>query len=329
MGKAIKGIATSLISLVILLLSATPVMAADPTLPGTFQVVSAKACRNVVVSGDAVIAFIYHISDESYSQDVNQLFQFRLFGTDGTTLLGSVSPFAYSDAGFGMGFSAFYFSANGPTWNSGIIINISGSPQYWEDPPSLNYQMSAAEYTSSTDQDDNQAALATYLVGAASTIELQWGVQLVEQSGDFTILTTIGATYATGTIPGIRNMAPGMFASQSHPINTDRINWGTTGADAYLNQWPGTWVADVMYSGGNLFGGNVLAFMSVVSMMGVLVLYILANRFWNDTRAVPSMSVVILTSAFMQGGFARGPFFVILACCVVFFIFCLMIRNAN
>lgn len=330
MGKKTKRISLIILALVGLsLATTTPVMAADPTTPATFQIVSAQACRNVVVPGDEVIAFIYNISDQTYTKDVNQYFQFRLLDTDATTLLGACTPFAYNAAGYDMGYSAFYFASGGPAWNSGININISGSPVYWATPPTINYTMAAAEYESSTNQAVNQAKLATFLIGATNTIQLDWGVQMVEQSGSYTILTAIGATYATGTIPGIRNMAPGMFASQNPNVDTSRKNWGTAGSDAYLNQWPGTKVAEFMAWGGDLFGGNVIAFMTVMAMLGILILYGLANRVWNDTRAVPSMAIVVLTSSFMQGGLSRGPFFIIVAIAAIFLMFCLMLRNAN
>src|SRR3990172_6327807 len=151
-------------AIAIFLVMAVPVFAVDP--PGSISVISAKVTRFLVEENDMLIVFHYNLDYASIPDEpASDTFSFRLYDTDGTTLLLSAIPYVYLNNGYGQGVSAFYFSAeDAPTWGGAYIINIVGSPAYFDPLPTpYNYPIASGDYVTVTSQSANRSALKSYI----------------------------------------------------------------------------------------------------------------------------------------------------------------------
>ena len=256
--SARAAIAGAILAVLILLTVSSPVSATDPGFPTVFSIGTPAVFQDIFEPNDFLLVFPYDITYDNSQPGTpaSLLFTYRLMSEDGKDTLASAVPYPYNNSGYGQGTVAIYFTAaDAPAWEGLYIIRIDGNPMYWVTPPTAaTHTLSAAEYSSLASQ---PGALASYIMGQAASLEINWGVKLYDTNGSGgAALTSTGQTYFTTVIPGLNTVCPGIMAvSVSTPTWTDSTTPGTSAAAAWVNQWAGTGVIERLTTWGNAMGG--------------------------------------------------------------------------
>ncbi len=295
--------------------SAAPVFAVDPALPTIFTIDDVQVVKNVAATGDVLVAFKYtiHYDSGQPTTPANKLFHFRLFAAGGTTQLGAVEPYAYNNSGYDMGYSAFYFEpADAPTWESALVLKMAGNPQYWAAPPGVNYTLTTTDYSQLSSKTENQELLGNWIIVVCQSLEIDWSVKLLTETAQSTILNDTGAAYGKGTIPGLSNLAPQIFAVQKGLIDTTRRAWTTNEADAWGNQWNGTIVGDMLTGLQNLFSLSNWLVLTTLLVLVICIGFFIWGFVWiQDNSAAMLASSHVLAGSTAMGLFHPGALAVI------------------
>jgi hypothetical protein len=295
--------------------AAAPVFAVDPTLPTVFTIDDVQVVKNVAATGDVLVAFKYtiHYNSGQPTTPANSLFHFRLFAADGVTEIGAIQPYAYNNSGYDMGYSAFYFDPlTAPTWESALVLKMAGNPQYWGVPPITNYTLVTSDYSQLSSRSENQKLLGDWIISISRMLEVDWSVKLLTETAQSTILNDTGAAYGKGTIPGLQNLAPKVFAVQSQSLDTSRRTWTTNEADAWGHQWEGTVVGDMLTGLQNLFHqGNWLVLTTLMVFVICIAFFIWGFVWIQDNSAAMLASSHVLAGSTAMGLFHPGALAVI------------------
>lgn len=227
----------------------SPAFALEP--PEEIYFNSVQVVRNTVESGDIAIAFYFNTSYETYPTDVSasDAVIIRLYDTDGSTLLATGSPYSLFDGGYGPQVSGFYFDADevaalGLTWNQPYVINITYSEAYVEEPPEEEYEITTADYSTPTDQEENQLAFTSWIFGICDNLETARPLYTLHGSTDAgVVLTDIGELYFRGALEGIQSVAPSLFFLQFITPSAVSVNYTANMTSFYGGRLTGT---DVM-----------------------------------------------------------------------------------
>lgn len=239
----------------VLTFSPIPVFASVAS-PDTFVISSVEAYRDCIEETDQlyIITGTVEYGTNPTGYDVSDLVLIRLM--DGTTELGSTSPYPFYDSGFdyfvvGLYFSAADVSENGMGWgeSTGYSVRMEGNPF-------IDWTTGSPETTMSTFQlwydgssvSDTQSRVTTRLRVLARTAENNYdptSFLFLESIGGELKLTAYGEDYFTNSIPNLRYIAPDLFTASSTPVNLeekilteDYYSTGdTTGAQAYGANW--------------------------------------------------------------------------------------------
>jgi hypothetical protein len=215
-----------LILMAIILMLCLPIPALSLTLPSSMSIPDVKVFRNLAETGDMLYIFEYDIAftSDNYSQTTpaSDSFIFRLYNTDGVTLLAATTPYIYSffgSNGYGHGVSSFYFSANTtkPTWGSAVTIELYGVPAYFSPAQSYSYTLTTSKYTTSTTEEANRAELYNYVLILSDRLASYYhstGIILKATSDSGIILSSYGELYFRGAIPGLQSLCPTLFYIQ-------------------------------------------------------------------------------------------------------------------
>jgi hypothetical protein len=262
------------------LATAIPVYA-DPADPDSMDIYAIYANRNLLETGDMLIVFHYDIAYTVLpTEAANQNFIFRLIDTDGTTELGAVRPYPYEDLGYNQGCSSFYFDADdAPTWGETYTIQIAGNPVKFTVPPVENFTIATSDYTSSTDQDDNQSELAGHILDIAADLEVAWTATLTDAGDTGTVLYGAGETYFRSAVIGLQGVAPSLFIVQVGDPDYTRQSWGTNQATTYEARYNGTWIQAGINAVAGLFHLSDISLSSIIVLIAVVALVILSSYY--------------------------------------------------
>lgn len=229
-----------------LLVFSVPAFALDN--PDTSPNIShVKANRYLLESGDALIYGDYDIpyaTPPDTGADSAYIFTLR----DGSTIIGSVTPYAMMDNGYNEGIFAFYFSASDNlTWGTKYTIRIAQNPSQFASPQTWDFVMPSTAYTSASDQDTNQSQLKINIILAAQRLQTVYssdGYTFLDTSAAGTVLSSpTGETYFRGVIYGIQAMASDLFNVQILDLYTTAREWTTDLADNYSSRLDSGWYA--------------------------------------------------------------------------------------
>ena len=202
--------------LAVLIASAIPVYAMSA--PTSISVVSVQVVRNTIENGDMAFIFEGEINYPTppLTPTAAQAFIFRLYATNGSTVLKTQTPYALFNSGYGKLAGCFYFTAaTAPSWGSTYYIKIEGLASYFSPLPSAgSYHLAAGNYSASTDEDDNQNLAESYIMDIAEDIEDSIGVTLIGPSEIGTGLTASGEAYFRGAVENVDTIAHGIFFTQ-------------------------------------------------------------------------------------------------------------------
>lgn len=317
-------IAVPLLAAILTLAQATPV-AAVPAAPDSITLPKMYAFRNLVETGDFSLVFESGINYATPPTiTANQAFIFQLLGTDGTTILGTSTPFNYHNSGYGLGASAFYFpAATAPTWGATYSIKITGNPAVFTGTiPSGVFVVTEATYTASTTQDDNQHELYTAVLTIANDLQSSWGSTYVMTTAGTTrtVLYQDGANYFRSAVPGIQSMSPYLFDTTLVAPDFSLTAWTTGQATTYEERLNGTWIGVAMTEFAGIFDMTAINFNTFIAVIGILALVGLSVYYDENRSPTPGLmaGLPIETCAVLTGSMPMGLPAVLSLCCVIF-----------
>jgi hypothetical protein len=144
------------------------------------------------------------------------------------------------------------------------------------------------DYSSAVTQADSRAALANWLAPRLRTIEQDW--TLIDAEAPDLIssgskLTLSGEDYLLATIPGLRTMAPALFAVQVLPNTITPRTFGTTYADSLAADASESLVGQGLQGASTEWGpspGALGAFLT----LGLFLIVIIASQLqWQNATA--------------------------------------------
>lgn len=194
------------------------------TNPNSMSIIEGEWFRNVAVAGDMVYVFHFKIdygSSPTYPDTpASDTIIFRLYDTDGTTLITTNKPYPYvlfASRGYGDGVSSFYIPASDEgVWEAAYKANIVGLPLYFTGLSSYVSEIAPSDWnTEADDMETQRETMYDYILGLCDDLKIIYSTipMTTATDGEFT-LSPYGESYFTGAIPGIYSMCPKLFFSQ-------------------------------------------------------------------------------------------------------------------
>jgi hypothetical protein len=282
--------------------TAMPVHAID--LPDSTPVVEQiDVYRNCIETGD-YLAIIYENTPYTSTPTVNygDAFIWRFYDTDGTTVLGQATGYAYNEGGYGYNVISFYFAADdAPTWGQEYTITLTGVPQHFDSPPQYTYNIVSSDYSSFTVQSDVQDAIASRVIEIAIDLTGNWNVaaaySLTAAGETGTVLSIYGQSFFRGAIYGLQAIAPKAFELEIGTIDADPRTWTTTYVTELAEQYEGNYIEDAEAAGEDFLNVSYnLMGMLVVATLAVVIIFgnwrISGGNKWNGfVEAVPVLVI--------------------------------------
>lgn len=288
------------------LLFATPAYAdmSDPDSPPTVDRI--RIYHNLLETGDFLLVLEANIPYASTpGTPVTEAFIWRLIHTDGTTVFGTTTGYAYNDNGYGYNVYSMYldaatFSGFGMVWGTAYTIRLTGNPAVFVTPPTYNFTISSSDYTTLTETADNQAALAAEILYLAGDLNVKWALptdyRLTLESETGTVLSIYGEDVFRGSIYGVQALAPTAFRFVVENIGAADRSWNTTYVTSLENQWAGTWIETARNASRDLLGTDydLMSIILLVVACGILVVINLSltSDAWNGLIDVAFVLVV-------------------------------------
>jgi len=227
-----KKLAVVLVSVLLLLVLATiPVLAiADPDTPPS---VNAVYVYDLTDGGVGVLIDYFLDYAVAPTETATEAYLSAFIDTDGITQLKSIAPYAFDDKGYGHGLMWIRFTEDEVTADSIDSASIAlykvwlmGNPTVasgWSgDPPKT--EVGIDEWTTVSDP---STLLAMRMLYYADILELEWSLDLIEETSIGSKLTTLGESYFTNVIPNLRDLAPACFSSGTHEPTPQDIDYET------------------------------------------------------------------------------------------------------
>ena len=283
-------------------LSTLPALAAIAEPTDTPTVSNIKVNQWLIEEGDILIYGDYNIPQTSPPIiGADEAYVFMLL--DGTTLLGSGTPFTKMDNGYNKGVFSFYFAAdNDLTWGQAYTIRISQNPSQFETPDTWDYVLAESSYTSEDTQEGNQVQLTTNIIAAAQRLEsFHTDYTFLDATSGGTVLSApTGETYFRGAIYGIQAMAPDLFLVQTMEIYTSR-DWTKEQFDTYEERFSEGWVGTSENATGEQFGVTPSSVMGILFIVPLSVGAIIVSsiRFRRADPGLITASLFVLMGGLM------------------------------
>lgn len=310
-----KKISTFLV-LLLLLLIPTAVYAADPiTSPESVSIDDVRVYHNLAETDDMLVIFQYDIaftSDNYSTVPASDTFQFRFYDTDGTTLRASDTPYVYAffeSNGYGQGVGSFYLAAsdNKPTWGDPAIINIAGSPTYFDPVPDpVNLELSPSDYTTATTQADNQDELKAYVLLLCDRLQSAYqdtGIVLKTTSDSGIVLSPYGEMYFRGAVTGLQDLSPELFFIQVYvPEQMPVSTYNMTVGDTYGGRLDTDDLGEGFTNTGAVIGvsGNIAAALIAIVLTLVFCFYCVKKN-WNIEIGLAGGGLIGIFFALIMG----------------------------
>lgn len=313
-----------LLAVIAIVIAATPVYAdtADPD--STPTVSNIYVYRNLLETGDRLYLWYANIPYATTPDtDVTETFVWRLIDTDGVTVLGSTTGYAYNDDGYGYNVYSMYFDAAAAlTWEALYTLRLTGNPSVFVTPKSYNFPISANKYTDETTTAANQAALASTIITLAGDLDAKWALtadfSLLLQTETGVVLSIYGEAVFRGVIFGVQALAPAAFRFVIEDIAITDRTWSSNYTDTLTNQWSGTWVETAQQGAEALFGSgwNLGSLLLVLAIMGAVIYanISLTSDAWNGM--IDGAFVLIIGARL--GMIGLGYIALLAAVCVIF-----------
>lgn len=299
-----RRLAALMIILAFSLLPGSPSLALESP-PDTIVIHDVYAVRNTPNDGDMAIAVRYYIEDDSYTTPSSQTMFIRLYDTDGTTLIDSVIPVVYFGYGYDNNVCMFYFTeSDNLTYGSEFVINIAGSPAFWDPlPDPVTYTMTVADWSSATSLEANQENMENWVLSAAQQLEYAYPTySLYGSAGGSNVLTEDGEAFFRQAMPGIQGIAPGVFLTQFYIPTAQALAIGDDQASTYADRMNNTDLADGLDAIGDLLGTEGSSIAGGVLILACVALCIWCIRKdWGIHPAIIGSSIILTAGAVVLG----------------------------
>ena len=210
--------ASLILAMAVLLLTATPVMAAVAQ-PDTIDIAEVHAYRHCLEDDDLLIIVKYHLD---YTTNPDDSIEYTYLGRlmNGTTQLAAVTPYSYYDLGYDWGIFSFYFDASSaPAWEGSYTVRLEGNPGLdWDGGIPPLEQTSSITWHATTTQGATEVLLETKILSLADDLSDRWALTLTQEVTGGTVLSTAGVQYFTNSISNLRDMVPDVFPSGVEPV---------------------------------------------------------------------------------------------------------------
>lgn len=217
-----------LLTIAISLFYAVPVFAYI-TAPTSYTIdgssVGTKVFRNLAETGDFLVVFRYSLpydSDNYSDTPASQSVMYRLFDTDGDTVLQGSNPYVnpyFGSNGYGDGVGSFYFPASSNmTWEAAYTIKLQGLPAYFNPSWDIGYTLTPDNFIASTTMQGCRDELASFILLACDWLASSYqdtGIVLKTSSDAGIVLSQYGEGYFRGAVPGLQALCPDLFFIQS------------------------------------------------------------------------------------------------------------------
>jgi len=211
---------------VLAVLPAVPVLAiADPDSPPTVSAV--YVYENCLEDGDVGVLVDYYLDyGTTPNMTATDAYLCSFIDTDGSTQLATVSPYTFMNNGYEHGMIWIYFDA-AETASYGLDsanqalykVWLMGNPTAgWAgDPPKTEAGIDDWRTIS-----DPSTLIALRVLYYADVLELEWALDLIQETSLGPKLTDAGASYFTNVIQDLRDIAPACFSAGTlDPIYED------------------------------------------------------------------------------------------------------------
>lgn len=284
-------LAVIFIILLSLSISALPVMAVDE--PDEVTLHRMAGYRNLISDNDIIFIVPYLIDYPlTPSETIEDTYIFEIYDTEVTTLIGSSTAYPYNDNGYGNGLISFYFDSTGNiTYGEAYIFRVTQNPIQFDSPDYWSFTMSSYDYEASSETEDNRDALYSELVNIATDLSIKWGIELLDEEGGDSILSSYGESYFRRAIPNLQVMCPNIFSAYQEQVDFSRRSWDYSLAETLTTRYDGTFIGDFMTGFAGLIGTNTNIAFNILSIVIFAVLVCLSVWKFRGTTH----------SAFMDG----------------------------
>lgn len=302
----------ALLVLPFMLFMAIPAIAVEP--PESIEISNVQVYRNLAETGDFLVVFHYdmpYTSDNYSDTPASETIMLRLFDTDNTTLLQGgvpyVNPFFESN-GYGDGVGSFYFGADysPPTWEDACVVNIYGSPAFFDPAISQSYTLTESDYTTANTTAANQEELKDYVLLECDKLASDYadtGVILKATSDAGIVLSPYGELYFRGAIPGLQNLCPDLFFIQSIvPEQMVVVPYDMSLGETYAARLESDDLGEGFTNAGALIGvsGSVFAAILTFGISFVLCLWT-TRKGWGTEIGMLGSALIIIAMALLVG----------------------------
>lgn len=190
------------------------------TPPDNRSLPSLNVYRNLAETGDTLVVFNWNWSFSGNYSDTpaSASIMYRLYDTDGTTVLATGTPYVFSPIetnGYGNNIGSLYFSAaDNLTWGQSYTLNIQGQPAFFSDNATFNNTLTTGDYTTATTQEANRNELYAYVLLLCDRFDALYDIELKTSSDSGVVLGPYGELLFDGAIDGIRLLCPQLFFIQ-------------------------------------------------------------------------------------------------------------------
>ncbi len=206
----------------LLILISTPVVVLAISNPDSISIGECTVFRDVEEDGDQLYYCRYEVGYlVEPEEDASNTFLMAIYDTDGTTLL-FTRPLNYYQHNI---ISIYLSAADALTWGESYKIRIMGNPALFSLAEGTNmrtWALSGGDYREFSE-------LGTYLIGQASILEADWGIDLLT-SGN--LLNTQGSIVFRDAIPGLNNIVPEIFSTTSSYFTVENKSFTENYANA-------------------------------------------------------------------------------------------------
>ena len=306
-------------------------------LPDNMSVITARAYKDLAVTGDMAVVFhakINYDSDNGTYPDVpaSQSIMFNFVAANGTRLASS-SPYVFSPFetnGYGNLVSGFYFSADdAPEWEGSHKIEIIGLPAYFSPVPNPVYkELIAQEYEQSS---DNEVALALEILRLCDVFKVIYpDIALKSTTGTGTVLSAYGEAYFKSAIPGLENLCPSIFNVQIYTPDLIEVTaYDTSLADTMAGHTEGSDLQRGMARIGEKFGvAGAFVWGFVTFIVAIVLCVITYRKGWGIEPGVGVSIAVVILVAVLIGDFMFNLTMIISLVAAIGIMYMLLLRRA-
>jgi hypothetical protein len=295
--------------------------------PDNLSLIAVNGYTNLIETGDFLVLVEENIQYASIPSDyrADQAFTLQLF--NGSTVIGSNSPYPYNDSGYNQGVVSIYLThaqteAAGLTdaagawvspWASSppstLSVKLAGNPLLFSTVPSTGtVSIDATDYTADETNTTNVTDLESRIIQLAGILQTAWQTTLL--STNPSVLGDAGASYFTLAIPGLRQMVNNLFtiSSVSPDFQTPAptpSGFAQTAETRYDSPNPGYWINGAFNSFTTDTGVPADALKGLMTFLGIMLLLGIGVK-WGGPSVAPMVlgaSIVVVVPLAIGQGF--------------------------